>query len=189
MIYKLRANRDKYLNFFIDPYDIELVMGDYFLLGQPTWADFWKSVNATFYEDSDHGGALLMPDITVWGTSNCLALNQKAYDALSVTLQPFGEFLQVTSEGIPYRVFHSTLQTGLEFVDETKSKRTIDEVDYVEMQSLVFNEKLLEKKLIFQTEFNNYRNMYCTEAFKSLVESKGLKGLYFSTDLACVNEP
>ena len=189
MIYKLRADRDKYLNFFIDPYDIELIMGDYFLLGQPAWAGFWKSVNATFYKDSDHGSALLVPDVTVWGTSNCLALNQKAYEALRVDLHPFGEFLQVASEGIPYWVFHSTLQTDLEFVDETKSKRIIDEVDYVEMQSLVFNEKLLDKKLIFQTEFSNYRNMYCTEEFKSRVESNDLKGLYFSTDLACINEP
>ena len=155
MIYKLRADREKYLNFFIDPSDIELIMGDYFLLGQSKWAVFWKSVNATFYEDSDNGNALLVPDITTWGTSNCLALNKKSYEALKKPLSKFGEFLPITSEGIPYWVFHSTHQTNIDHVDLSKSSRRIDEVDYVDMQALVFKEDALKGQLIFQTEFSN----------------------------------
>jgi len=76
----------------------------------------------------------------------------------------------------------------MEYIDSTKSHRTIDITGYVDMQALSFKEESLEGKLIFQTEFNNYRNMYCTGRFKTLVEKLGLKGLYFSTDLACVNE-
>lgn len=80
-------------------------------------------------------------------------------------------------------------KTSIEYVDKTKSIRTIDAVGFVEMKSLVFSEKLLTQEIIFQTEFSNYLNMYCTENFKNLVESNGLQGLYFSTDLAGVNEP
>lgn len=85
-------------------------------------------------------------------------------------------------------MFHSTEKTSLEYINSTKSHRTVDITGYVDMQALVFKEKALEGKLIFQTEFNNYRDMYCTEEFKILVEKLELKGLYFSIDLACVNE-
>lgn len=189
MIYKLRGDRQNFLSFDIDPLQIELMLGDYFLLHQPTWADFWTPLNASFYDDSDGQNAIKVPDITVWGTENCLALNQKAYEHLKAHLVNFGELLPIECEGIPYWLFHSTNKTGMEFVDLDQSARQVDEVDYVEMQALVFKEKALKGQLVFQTEFSNYRNMYCTEELKTLVEKLELKGLYFSTDLACINEP
>lgn len=130
-----------------------------------------------------------MPDISEWFGHNCLALNQTAYDKLKSHLEKYGELLPTHSEGIPYWVFHSTQKTGMEHIDLDNSARSIDETGYVDMQSLAFKEETLKDQLVFQTEFSNYRNMYCTEEFKKLVESNGLKGLYFSTDLACVNEP
>ena len=189
MIYKLRADRAKYLNFDIDAYAIEVNLGDYFLLDQPQWSGFWKPLDATFFDDSDDHRASLVPDITVWGTLNCLALNKKAYNALRDVLVNCGEFLPVVCESVPYWVFHSTMRLGLEYVDMRLSDRSIEENGFIETKSLVFHEQSLANEHVFQTEFNNYRNMYCTENFKSLVNSLGLTGLRFSDDLASVSEP
>jgi hypothetical protein len=188
MIYKLRADNQNYMNFYIDPYEIHSTIGDYFLLDQPKWDSFWKKLPATFSDDSDKGDLIKVPDITVWIVSACLALNQKSYEILKNMLMPHGEFLPAECEGVPYWVYHLTNKTGFEFVDLEKSHRTIDEGEYIEMQSLVFKEDKLDGMPVFQSEFNLYRDTYCTEQFKSLVESAGLQGLYFSTDLACINE-
>ena len=188
MIYKLRADRANYLNCYIDSYTIEKTIGDFFLLHEDTWADFWKSVPCKFVDDSDAHTAIKVPDITVWETENSLVLNQNAYDKLKQHLAKVGELLPIECEGTPYWLFHSTNKTGMKHVDLNQSARQVDEVDYVEMQALVFKEDSLKDQLVFQTEFSNYRNMYCTEEFKTLVESNGLKGLYFSTDLACIYE-
>jgi hypothetical protein len=188
MIYKLRADRANYLNFYIDAYTIEKTIGDFFLLYEDQWVDFWKPVPGTFSDDSDANNVVKVPDITVWETENCLALNQNAYDKLKQHLAGIGELLPVECEGTPYWLFHSTNKTGMEYVDLDESERQVDPVDYVEMQALVFKEEALKGQLVFQTEFSNYRNMYCTEEFKTLVEKMELKGLYFSNDLACINE-
>ncbi|PUA26447.1 MAG: hypothetical protein B0W54_22065 [Cellvibrio sp. 79] len=189
MIFKLRWDREKFLTFDISPDDIEYVLGDFFLLDEPLWSEFWKPLNATFFDDSDNGKAIKVPDITVWPGNACLALNAIALEKLNHYLKGYGELLPIESEGNPYWLFHSTKQTNLDLVDLEKSARTISETGYVEMQALTFNEKKCADELIFLSEFSDYRDMYCTEEFKQLVESNGLKGLYFSTDLACVNEP
>lgn len=188
MIYKLSADTDQFLSFDISAYDIEYILGDLFLLDQPSWAEFWQPLNAVFFDAEENGKKLAVPDITIWFGYNCLALNETAYKKLHKYLENFGELLPTKSEGIPYWIFHSTVKTGMENIDAEKSARTVDETGYVDMQSLVFDENSLVGKLVFQTEFNNYRNMYCTEEFKKLVEESDLKGLYFSTDLASVNE-
>jgi hypothetical protein len=189
MVYKLRAERSKYLNFYISPTEIEAKLGDYFILDEPLWAEFWKPVEASFHDDSDNQNIVTPPDLTVWFTSSNIALNQKAYDALGNILSAHGELLPASCEGIPYWLLHTTTKIGMEFVDLDLSQRIVEEGGYIDMQSLVFKEEELKDLLIFQTEFSGYRNIYCTEKFKALVEAAGLKGLLFSTDLACVNEP
>lgn len=188
MIYKLRFDFRNYLNFYIDAVDIEMTLGDFFLLDEPLWSEFWQPLNGTFFNDSDNQTLTALPDITEWFGHNCLVLNQKAFNVLSQHLAAHGEFLPIQSESIPYWLFHSTIKTGMEKIDESRSTRTIDESGFVEMHELSFREETLKGQLIFQTEFSNYRNMYCTEEFKVMVESNGLKGLSFSTDLACINE-
>ena len=189
MIYKLRWDRERFLTFDISPDDVEYIIGDFFLLDEPTWADFWKPMNATFFDDSDSGKAIRVPDITVWPGNACLALNARAYDKLNQYLIGYGEFLPIVSEGKPYWLFHSTRRTSLDLIDAKKSARTINQTGYVEMQALSFVESKCAEELVFLSEFSDYRDMYCTEKFKALVEESNLEGLYFSVDLACVNEP
>lgn len=108
MIYKLRSDRFRYLNFYIEPYDVELILGDYFLLDELEWVSFWKPLNGCFSDDSDNQNIIKIPDITVWGNHNCLVLNQTAYECLQTHLRAVGELLPITSEGISYWLFHST---------------------------------------------------------------------------------
>jgi len=188
MIYRLRFDRFNFMTFDIWPEEVEAKLGDMFILDAPRWKEFWQPLNAQFTDMSDSGGVFKVPDITCWFT-NDLALNQAAYDSLSKVLAPYGELLPCKCEGIPYWVLHVTHKTGMDAVDLSKSERIVEAGGYIDMQSLVFNEKKLDGLLIFKTEFSNYRNIYCTEEFKSLVENSGLKGLLFSTDLAGINEP
>ncbi len=187
MIYKLRYDQSNFLVFNI-PADelIEKFGEDYFLLlNEPIWADFWKPLNVEFFDESDSGTVTTPPDITCWFIEQ-LVLNEKAYQLLSEDLETCGEFLEVKCEGIPYWVFHVTCRTGLDSVDESKSERQIEESGYVDMKKLVFREDSVKHILLFKTEYDSYKNIYCTDKFKSLVENHALKGLVFNTDLASV---
>lgn len=186
MVYKLRAERAHYLNFYISPDEIEARLGDYFLLDEPLWQEFWSPVEATFQDDSDKKNVLVPPDITVWFTSNNLALNKKAYDALKDALASYGEFLPVTCAGNDYWVFHVTKKTEMDVVDLKASERVVDRGGFIDLKKLVFKEDAVKDLLLFQTPYSDYRNLYCTEHFKTLVEDAGLKGLIFHTDLVSI---
>jgi hypothetical protein len=188
MIYRLRFDRFNYLVGDISLREIKAKMGDYFALKAPLWIDIWNPVDIQFRDDSDKKNVVTPPDITCWFT-NELILNKKAYDALGEKLSSCGELLPAFCEGIPYWVLHVTKKTGMEAVNIDASKRIVEEGGFIDMQTLEFEEGVIKDLLIFKTEFSGYRNIYCTEKFKALIESLGLKGLLFSTDLACVKEP
>lgn len=47
------------------------------------------------------------------------------------------------------------------------SERIIDEGGFADVQNLMFKEEAVEDLLIFQTPFTGYRNLYCTERFRT----------------------
>ena len=135
MVYKLRYDRDNYSVFHLSDYEIELKLGDSFLLKrQPVspWGSFWKTLNCEFDNESDENDVLSPPDITLWFTDN-LVLSQKAYDLLSAELESYGEFLPLMCEGIPYWVLHVTKIVGVDGVDAEKSSRVIDESTFINL--------------------------------------------------------
>ena len=184
-IYKLRFDRFNYMVFEIDPHLIAAQFGNIFALNKPFWMDFWQPLDSRFIDESDKKNVLAVPDITCWFTDN-LVLNTKAYNAIGDTLATYGELLPIKCEGIPYWILHVTKNTGMEAVDLNKSERIIEEGGFIDMQKLVFKEKSIKDLLLFKTEFSDYRNIYCTEHFKQLVEKSELKGLLFSTDLVSI---
>lgn len=187
MIYKLRFDRTKFLAFEISPDELEEKFGadHLFMLDEPTWSTFWKPLNAKFIDFSDKKNVTMPPDITCWFTDQ-LVLNEKAYTLLADQLKPYGEFLPVTCEGIPYWVLHVTRLTGMDAVDEAQSSRHIEEGGYIDVARLAFKEERVNDMLLFKTEYNGYKNIYCTEQFKQMVEDNNLLGLVFNTDLAAV---
>lgn len=118
-----------------------------------------------------------------------MVVSQKGYEDLATDLKAYGEFLPVTGEGNSYWVLHVTKFISADAINSLLSTRIIDEAECINVERLAFHEEAVSDLLIFRTAFTDYKNIYCTEKFKDLVETKGLKGLIFSTDLAGINEP
>jgi hypothetical protein len=91
--------------------------------------------------------------------------------------------------GIPYWLLHVTKNTGMEAIDQSKSRRAVDESGHVNIQTLSFIEEEICDLLIFKSEYSNFKNIYCTERFRALVKESGLNGLLFSEDLEQQLEP
>ena len=190
MIYRLKYDRFNYMVFDISFNEIAAKLGTPFALHDTTakWQDFWVPLTGFFYDDSDSENVIKIPDITCRFTDD-LAMNQRAYDLLKEDLSPYGEFLPITVEGIQYWILHVNKFTDMAAVDEANSSRFIDESTFINLEALAFKEDVIGDLLIFKTEYIDYRNIYCTEKFKTLIENSGLKGLAFTTDLASINEP
>ncbi len=167
MIYKLRYDRTKYLVFNIPPDElVEKFGGDYyFVLEEPEWSGFWKTLNVEFFDESDSKTVLSPPDITCWFIEQ-LVINEKAFKCLSDPLEEYGKFLPISCEGIPYWVFHVTCKTGLDKIDESTSKRVAEDSGYIDMRSLVFREDKLMNLLVFE------QNMTITGTCTILKSSK-----------------
>jgi hypothetical protein len=187
MTYRLNYDRFNYMVFDISFNEIKYKLGDVFALHDTKvkWAEFWQPLDGYFFDHSDSQNVIKIPDITCWSLGD-LMLNQKSYEALVNHLSPYGEFLPITVEGIPYWILHVTKFTDMRFVDNTKSERFIDEAQCINLINLSFKEELLQDLLIFRTEYSGYQNVYCTEKFKQHIESLGLVGLVFNTDLASI---
>lgn len=185
MIFKLRANRSKFLNTNISPDVIEDTLGDYFLLDEAYWSEFWKPLQIAFHDDSDHSNVITPPDITIWATTNNLILNERAYNALREYLEPCGEWLPLLFEQKPYWLLHTTKKTSMNLVDLDQSKREVEAAGFINLERLVFKEEA-NAELVFTTEYSNYRNLYCSRDFRTMVEDNALQGLIFEDDLTSI---
>lgn len=141
-------------------------------------------LNGQFQDWSDSGGVVKIPDITCW--LNDLVLNEHSYEVLVNELSAYGEFLPITVEGISYWLLHVNKFADINAVDESNSHRVVDESDGIHLESLSFKESEVNKLLVFKTKYNDYKNIYCNESFKLLIEKLGLKGLEFREDLASI---
>lgn len=185
MIYRLRFDRFNFLVGDISLAEVKAKLGHIFALDAARWADFWVPLDIQFSDDSELQNVTTPPDITCWFT-NELILNHKAYQAIGKDLEPYGELLPANCEGIGYWILHVTSQTGMDAVDLEHSEREVAASGVIELQALAFDEEAIKDKLIFKTEYSDFQNIYCTEAFKALIENAGLKGLVFSSDLVSV---
>jgi hypothetical protein len=187
MIYKLRFDRNKHLAFDISPEELESKLGEdhFFLLDEPIWSSFWKSLDVQFHDDSDKKNVSSLPDITCWFTDQ-LVLSEKAYSSLSEALTPYGEFLPVKYNGSSFWVFHITKLTGLDAINQPDSERLVEASGHIEVKQMSFNNNAVAGLLVFKTEYNGYNNVYCSDEFKTLLENTGLEGLVFNPDLASV---
>ncbi len=171
------------MNGYLSVDDIEHTIGDYFLLDQDYWADFWKPIKTEFIDDSDSGSVIHPPDITLWGTTNNFICNEKSYHALKDELEAYGEWLPLTCEHIPYWLLHATKKMSIDAVDTKKSERSTNILGDIEASKIIFKDNAVKDQLIFLTEYNRYKNIYCSERFKHLIDALELKGLVFSEDM------
>lgn len=183
-IYRISTYSDDYMYFAMDDYEILSKMGedfDTFALGNKSLADIWKTPDATFLLSDT--GAISLPDISSW--ANCLIFNQKAYDILADKLQAVGEALPVNVSGVTYYFFNVTTPIDDKYIDLDKSEKAYFEGMDAGIDNLEFkNEDIDDSILMFTTSYDGYSNIFCTEAFKSLIEKSGLTGVTFNTKLS-----
>lgn len=118
------------------------------------------------------------PDISFWG--NILALNTKAFEALSPIIKVNGEFLPIDVKGHSVTLFNCT-----QLVAEIPELSLIKYEDGFPngLKSLVFNENDLEGKVIFKSELEGCRALFVTSLFKNICEEHNLTGVWFDEDL------
>ncbi|MCO7223303.1 imm11 family protein [Pleionea sp. CnH1-48] len=181
MIYAILANVVDYLNFVLDSKETRNKLGKstqfHFNPSPISYADVWQPIDIDFAKLS--GGAKGgMPDITL--RNGRLFLNQTAFESLYSVLEKHGELLPVLYQDKTGYLFNPlSLAESVEGVDQKLSTRD----HYGELQSLAFHEERVKDFAVFRTAFDNYQGVYCSSAFKQLVEEAGLKGIVFNSDL------
>lgn len=185
-IYKLKGDRENFWTFVIDGTQAAMEIGyDYDMSfdGQSKLG-WWKALGGSFYQPDGYKlKSVNMPDIDIWSTM--LVLYKKADKALEPEISSLGEYLPVTCEDIEYRLFHTMSVIDDSAIDFEKSEKTMVDGIFMGVEKLFFHEdKVPEDTLLFRTSFDNHTAVYCTEQFKNKVESSGLKGLFFETDLS-----
>lgn len=185
-IYKLKSDIVNYLSFTIDPVEFMLKMGDEYsshFMGESK-REGWNEPDGKFFKTNDHKkGTYAIPDITMWSLGN-IVMNDKAYSLLSGELGSLGEFLPVKCEGKQYHIFNNTNVVEDSAVDADNSTQIIEKGLFMGLESLAFIEDRVSDQLVFKTKYDNCAFSYCTDRFRELVESNGLTGLYFETELA-----
>lgn len=138
-------------------------------------SDLWpkKGIKCSFFKDSKD----TYQDLNSYGSF--LVLTQKAYNIVKVSLERYGEFLDLDVEGIPMVLFNP-LVFGKE--DTERSEKEYYDGEEIGIKHLVFDNST-EDKLVFKSKYTARVCMYCNDEFKTLVESNSLQGLVFEKDV------
>jgi hypothetical protein len=171
------------MKFELDAFDFLDKLGEVFELedfGKPM-QDSWQPVSGKLLPQV--GGATTAPDITTSST-DMLVLNQKAYDTLKDTLEPFGELLPIVVNDETYYLLNVLHRLPEEVIDSENSEYEYYDEEEVGFKTLRFDEnKIPEDSLIFCVQNKFAYNIYCDDRFKKLIEDNELGGLYFNTTL------
>ncbi|WP_444910470.1 hypothetical protein [Microbulbifer sp. TRSA005] len=105
-------------------------------------------------------------------------LHESAYQAVEGVLDPFGEFLPCTHQGAKlYLLNPLTIAEDLSAVAPGSVSKNGNLLSGIEF----YKDKLKDVPVFRSKE--SYITIYCTDAFKDVVETEKLDGLLFSTDL------
>lgn len=189
MVFKLRNDFEIYQVLQLDTVQIVEQLGREDLLrkikrltssNNSPMSDYWGKVNSTF-EPMNGTHSVKIPDVSVWKGAS-LVFSGRAHAYFKLMLNPFGEFLPVEVEGHDFYLFH-IMEEGK--VDESKSDRESDEFgEPVRVKSLKFDQRDVEDKLIFKTDYEFYQAPFCNDKFRELYREYELEGLVFEEDLA-----
>ncbi|WP_346837818.1 DUF1629 domain-containing protein [Microbulbifer sp. SAOS-129_SWC] len=105
-------------------------------------------------------------------------LHKSAYRALEGLLGPYGEFLPCKYKNAKFYLFNPlTIAEDLDAVVPGSVTRKGNLLSGIE-----FDEEKLGAAPVFRSK-ESYISIYCSEAFKDVVESEELDGLIFSNNL------
>ena len=137
----------------------------------------WKDVSGSLSQSDETAKNNLIPDITRWYTH--LAFSAAAFNQLKDKLEGYGEFLPVSTQIGVWYVFN-VLAT--EEVDKSRSEAEIVNGVQVGVIRITFKNSSPDKA-VFKTDFDKCSRIFCTEAFKELVDACNYKGLTFESEL------
>ncbi|MCO1336664.1 hypothetical protein MO867_20265 [Microbulbifer sp. OS29] len=177
--YQVFEDDNNYMTVYFDPDEVEDKRGDddFTIFTTPqAYASDWVPLELSIKAcDSPP----VIPAISTW--LNYLVLHESAYKALEGMLGPYGEFLPCTYQGAKFYLFNPlTIAEDLDAV----MPGSVTKDDGL-LASIAFDEEKLKDTPVFRTK-ESYICIYCTEAFKNLVEKEKLEGLRFSAKLAHV---
>ncbi|ROR98676.1 hypothetical protein EDC56_3412 [Sinobacterium caligoides] len=138
-----------------------------------SFSSWWPKPEARY---TGGGPGAEIPDVSLW-LDGSLSLSPKANRYLGELLRDCGEFLPVTVNDEVFYIFNC-LRFGEE--DTAKCHRSEGYIDTV--TELAFEESVSEL-VLFKSKLCRGQTLYCNEIFKRAVESLGLTGIAFSTDL------
>ena len=180
-IHRLHPDWSRFLQFAIDPDDVEAKLGEDCLFhidrSPRPYAALWRPLRICFGA-APGSKATQRPDLAV--TSGRLYLSERASGVLRALVDGCGELLEVADEsGSGYLLNILRLAEQVDGVDTRLSRKNA----YGDLEHLVFHEDRVAAMPVFRTAFDDYFGIYCGDAFKDAVEQAGLTGLRFGVDL------
>lgn len=143
-------------------------------------ADAWEGVSGHFAPIEGVSGSPSIPDVSVWAKGT-LVVSQNARDRLKAALAPHGEFLPVTTPEGPFWVFNCLTMVP---ADDDRSRRVEEQGQVLDVEALAFRDSDIGDNLVFKTDFDSCRSLFCTAALRDLLKDEGLRGLSFGDTLA-----
>ena len=184
MIYKIQPDLLQFKQFTLDADEIEDKLGEdclIFMDSRPTrYSQDWIPLQVEFFDEYPGGDKNkqipdLFPDLL-----GKLFLSETAYAALAPILKKMGECLPILHSGKSGYLFNPLkIAEELQAVDSEQVNRD----QWGALESIAFDEAKLSTIPVFRLAADDYRGIYCGEAFKQAVENAGLKGVNFTTDL------
>lgn len=179
MIYIVHPDYRNYKSFVFDHKAVRRALGSdtqfHFARAPQRYRANWHPFEISFESLASSKGSL--PDIMV--RNGRLFLSETATLVLHELIASQGELLPVDYQGQNGMLFN--ILATAEDVDGVDVQLSLKN-EFGEVVALEFREGNLKELDIFRTSFDNYIGVYCSERFKSTVESAGLKGLIFSSD-------
>lgn len=185
MTYKICANFTDYFNIDIDINDIYDELSDAigddeainFVKNNTKLSTVWPEISGKFVDVGLNN--LERPDITLFNNVH-LILNTLALNKLKNQLEKVGELLPITIDHEAHYLFNCLNPVD---ADEAKSEADFVEGIWMGIKSIDFLPSTSATNLVFKTQFDRCKALYCGDKFKELCEDHNLKGLTFSENL------
>ena len=185
MIYRMHPSVYEFQKFLLDGDTIEEAMGEECWIhfdARPTrYADNWVSIELAFYDaitESEHTTKLI-PDL-ISNSIGQMFVSEKAQHLLAPVLGECGEWLPITYLGKKgYLLNVLNLAEDYDAIDKTQIQR-----DHDGLIKVAFDEAKLGEYVIFRTEEDCYRGIYCSDAVKAIIDKHKLQGCTLTAGLA-----
>lgn len=142
-------------------------------------ASVWEEMPAHFAPVEGLTKGSSIPGVSVW-TGGTLVLSSDALERLRSAIESLGEFLPVMTPHGQFWIFNCLSTVP---VDEGNSRRVQEHGQTIDVEAIAFRGSDVGETLIFKTDYDAARSLFCTEQFKDLLVEHELDGLTFSEEL------